>query len=282
MKTTSRKFCTLLLLSLVSAAILIFACSEDNPTEPDLTEPPQIPSVSTFLMDFDDFTTSRCTDFSPARPHNVTLSQDNWGWAALNVGIWNIIITVGLSVPAAAFVESFAHQPQQQPGGAWLWSYDFTIEEDTYTAELYGSIDTDGTYWEMYISKQELYEDFLWYTGEADLFLTEGTWTLNKDPDDPTPFVGIVWHCNVQDSTADIKYTNIVPGGPENGGYIFYGTTTDTLYDAFYDIYNKGYENHTDIEWNLTTKDGQVKDEHHFGDEQWHCWDGDLQDIECP
>ena len=282
MKRTSRKFCTLLLLSLVSVAILIFACSEDNPTEPDLAETPQIPPVSTFLMDFDDFTTSKCMAFPSTRPHNVTLSQDNWGWAALNVGIWNIIITVGLSVPAAAFVESFAHQPQQQSGGAWLWSYDFTIEEDTYTAELYGSIDTDGTYWEMYISKQEHYEDFLWYTGEADLFLTEGTWTLNKDPDDPTPFVGIVWHCDVQDSTADIKYTNIVPGGPENGGYIFYGTTTDTLYDAFYDIYNKGYENHTDIEWNLTTKDGQVKDEHHFGDEQWHCWDGDREDIACP
>ncbi|KPL16217.1 MAG: hypothetical protein AMJ92_13060, partial [candidate division Zixibacteria bacterium SM23_81] len=122
----------------------------------------------------------------------------------------------------------------------------------------------------------------LWYYGDADLFLTEGTWILNKDPEEPEPFVGIEWHRKVQDTTADIKYTNIVPDGPENGGYIFYGITNDTPYDAFYDIYNKGYDNLTNIEWNRATKDGQVKDPHHFEDEEWHCWDGDLEDIECP
>ena len=274
----------------------MFACSEDEPTEPELPEAPQIPPLSTFLMDFDDFIGQGLVHVTPeytvvTLPDSggflkTTLSKDNWGWAAFHVGVWNVIITVGLAVPVAAFAESFNHEPQQPADGSWRWSYEVTVSDDEYTAELRGEIDNFGTEWEMYISKYEdtvvVFEDFLWYFGEADLFLTEGTWTLNKDPEDPTPFVGIEWHRNLGDDPADIKYTNIVPDGPENGGYIFYGTTTDTTYDAFYHIYNKGYDNLTEIEWNRTTKDGQVKDPHHYGDQEWHCWDGDREDIECP
>jgi len=294
MKNMGENLWAYLLLTLMAAAFLMFACSEDNPTKPK--ESPEIPPLSTFLMDFGDFTTMGEVLVNPEQivlpipsdipsgedSYRITLSQDNWGWAAFHVGVWNIVITVGLAVPVASFVESFSHEPEQQPNGSWVWSYSFTVMEDEYTAELHGDIDNDGTDWEMYISKAGVYQDFLWYYGDADLFLTEGTWTLNKDPEDPIPFIGIQWHRNVQDSTADIKYSNIVPDGPENGSYIHYGITNEIPYDAFYDIYNKGYENLTNIEWNRTTKDGQVKDAHHFGDEDWHCWDGSHEDIECP
>ena len=80
----------------------------------------------------------------------------------------------------------------------------------------------------------------------------------------------------------DIKYTNIEPGGAENGGYIFYGKTTDTTYDAYYHIYNKGQDNLTEIEWNLTSKAGRIKDEKHYSDTDWHYWDENLDDIPAP
>lgn len=111
--------------------------------------------------------------------------------------------------------------------------------------------------------------------------LTEGTWTLNRSPEDPEPFIGIEWERSPESDTGTIRYTNIVPGGPENGGYIFLGTTTDTPYDAFYDIYNKGKDNHTDIQWNRTTQAGQIRDPLHFEDEAWHCWDEELADVDC-
>ena len=134
----------------------------------------------------------------------------------------------------------------------------------------------------MYISKEGGYTDFLWFSGVSNLPLTEGTWTLNHDPNDPTPYIGVEWHRDLSVGTADIKYTNIVPGGSENGGYISYGITTETPYDAFYDIYNKGQDNHTDIEWNTTTLEGHVKDLRVFLDNDWHCWNSDLEDIICP
>ena len=34
-----------------------------------------------------------------------------------------------------------------------------------------------------------------------------------------------------------------------------------------YDIYNKGQNNIIEIEWNLTTKDGHIKDSLYFSDE---------------
>lgn len=286
MKTKLSKFGLCFLLTLTVVLVLYLAGCEDEPTKPEPLKPPAIPPLSTFLMDFDDFTPIGQSSYVPngAVPQDVILSFDNWGWAALNVSIWNIIITVHAAIPVAAFVESFKHQPEQQPDSSWIWSYDFMVHDVEYTAELWGSIDNNGTEWEMYISKEGFYEDFLWYFGEADLFLTEGTWTLNKDPEDPEPipYIGILWHRDVQDSTADIRYTNIVPDGPENGGYIHYGITNDSPYDAFYDIYNKGQDNLTNIEWNRTVKNGQVKDPAHFEDEDWHCWNENLEDIDCP
>ncbi len=291
MTPTQRKFWLLLICSLAAAAVFLFACSEKDPTEPE-AKAPQIPPVSTFLMDFGDFVATGLVHVSPDYEiyslsdstilFKTALSQDTYNWAATHVGVWNLIVTVGMSVPAAAFVESFAHRPIQQPDGSWIWSYDLTVDGAQYSAALHGSIDNAGTEWEMTITKEGEYEDFLWYTGEADLFLTEGSWTLNKHPEDPIPLVGIAWHRSIADSTGDIKYTNIEPGGAENGGYIFYGTTPDTTYDAFYNIYNKGQDNLIDIEWNLATKDGRVKDGVHFQDEDWHCWDGQRQDIDCP
>lgn len=263
--------------------IVTTACKKSDTTEPE-GNPPEVPPLSSFVMDFSDFASSDTTNLTPPGIPTITgnLSYQNWWWSAVNVGVWNVILSVTLLVPKASFVAAFQHQPVQQPDGSWVWSYDFTAGGITHRAALHGSIDNDGTKWKMFITKQGAYDNFLWYSGEANLLLTEGFWLLNNKPSDQTPFLRIDWHRNLQDSTADIKYTNIVPGGAENGGYIFYGTTTDTTYDAFYDIYNKGKNNHTNIEWNRQSKAGRVKDPLHFGDSNWHCWDNQLQNIQCP
>ncbi|RMG31932.1 MAG: hypothetical protein D6732_14145, partial [Methanobacteriota archaeon] len=217
---------------------------------------------------------------------NKTLSHQNWGWAAINVAVWNSLLTITFAVPVAAFAESFNHEPEQQDDGSWVWSYNFQPPGGVlHTAELHATLLSDGVQWEMYITKQNVFDHFLWYSGISDFLGQHGTWTLFHDPTDPQPFIGIEWNRNPAQGTADIKYTNIIPNGPENGGYIFYGITNQFPYDAFYDIYHKSQDNHTNIEWNRTLKNGRVKDPLHFGDSAWHCWDildHQLQDIPCP
>ena len=185
-------------------------------------------------------------------------------------------------IPVAAFVESFNHSPEQQPDYSWVWSYDVPVNNVDYTAELHGRFIDNGVRWEMYLSKEGEYSDFPWYYGESDLPATEGFWILKNNPNDPTDLLRIDWHRDIADGTSDISYTNIVPGGPENGGYIRYEVTTDTLHDRKYEIFNKGKDNTTYIEWDSTTLAGGVKDEQHFGDNDWHCWDDEHRDCDCP
>jgi hypothetical protein len=185
-------------------------------------------------------------------------------------------------VPVAAFRASFHNIPLQQDDGSWLWSYSVNFGGSIYTAELLAKFITEGVRWEMRITKEGEYEDFLWYYGECDLPATEGFWILKQSPSVPNDLVRINWSRNISAGTHAIRYTNIVPDGPENGGYIDTQYTKGVPYDHIWDMYNKGEDNHTYIEWSSTTKEGRIKDFNHFGDDDWHCWDSDRMNITCP
>ena len=105
---------------------------------------------------------------------------------------------------------------------------------------------------------------------------------MKQSPVVPEDLLRIDWSRNITADTHTIRYTNIVPDGPENGGYIDARHTEDTPYDHIWDIYNKGQDNHTYIEWSSITGEGRVNDLKHFGDEDWHCWDSDRINVVCP
>jgi hypothetical protein len=257
-----------LLLVLVIPLLTAAGCS-------DVSGAPTIPPEDTFVISFEDFRTAGLTCFDIG-------DQSNWNYAALSVGIWSTIIKVGLAVPVAAFQASFHNIPLHQPDGSWLWSYSVNIGGTIHTAQLHAQFITEGVHWAMNISKQGQYADFLWYYGDCDLPATEGFWILKTSPTDPTDLIRIDWSRDVSAGTHAVRYTNIVPDGPENGGYIDTQYTNDTPYDHIWDLYNKGQDNHTYIEWSSTGGEGRIKDSNHFGDEDWHCWDIDHINSECP
>jgi hypothetical protein len=275
-----KRSAVIVLLPLLTVWLLPGCGSDDDITGTQPT-PPDLPPVASFVMDFSDFASGQIHEGVRGGQPVDEASKANWGWAAGNVLVWNTLITVGLVVPVASFLEAFHHEPTRQPDTTWVWDYNFMAQGAVHLAELHGKKVEDEVQWEMHISKEGEYTDFVWYSGLSLLDGTGGTWTLYSSPTEPSPLVGIEWHRDAETQTADIKYTNIVPDGPENGGYIAYGTTTDDPFDAFYDIYNKGLDNHTDIEWNRSTKAGRVKDPNHFTDSEWHCWDSALDDVPC-
>ena len=65
-------------------------------------------------------------------------------------------------------------------------------------------------------------------------------------------------------------------------GFIEYGVIDDDTYDAFYDIYNAADVNQVDIDANRTSNEGRVRNPAHFGDEEWHYWDGNHCDSVAP
>ena len=267
----------------------------------DVSGAPTIPPMETFLIPFDAFTgdaTSSSVSVTESQMQTTPLScpvgeqfplasalssnQSNWDHAALNVGFWSAVVIIGLAVPVAAFRASFQHTPVQQPDGSWIWSYSVSVGGSVYSAELHGQFIPEGVHWDMRISKEGVYEDFLWYYGEHKLPATEGFWILKQSPAIPDDLIQIDWSRNISADTCAIRYTNIVPDGQENGGYIDVQHTEDIPYDYIWDIYNKGQDNHTYIEFSSSTEEGRVKDFQHFGDNDWHCWDGDRMNVVCP
>ena len=262
---------------------------------------PTIPPLETFLIPFEAFTDSGTSGLvsvaeSPMQTAPLSFyvseqgvlfpaqtgSQSNWNHAALNVGFWRLAVAVGLAVPVAAFQASFRNIPLQQEDGSWIWSYSVRVGGSVHSAKLHGQFITEGVRWEMRISKEGEYEDFLWYYGESKLPATEGFWILKQSPEVPEDLLRIDWSRNIATDAHTIRYTNIVPDGPENGGYIDAQYTGEIPYDHIWDIYNKGQDNHTYIEWSDVTGEGRVKDMKHFGDDDWHCWDSDRQNAACP
>jgi len=255
---------------------LIVSCEDDKTTNPQ-DQIPTIPPQSSFVINFNEF-----PDTSSVNPVNPNLTTRNWTWAAGNVEFLQSILNVTLAIPVAAFLESFNHQPTQQPDGSWLWQYTVTFQEETYTAKLYGNIVTDGVNWQMLLSKSGSYQDFEWFTGFSNLPATEGTWMLNRDPLTPSPFLSIEWMRNIQDEIANVKYTLMSTSVLQQGGYIYFGKTNEVPLNRFYQIFKADADNLIDIKWSYESHFGRVKDSVYFQDSNWHCWDDRLEDTECP
>lgn len=279
----SFKFKSCCTVAVLLSIIFMIGCTKNDPLGSQKGPAPDIPPVSTFLMDFTVFPSSRLSKPLPTFDDNSDrlMSNKNWAFSAFQAGVWNTLITIGFAVPVAAFVESFNHEPEYRSDGTWVWTYQVPVNGVKHTAELHAKPALSGIQWEMYISKENAYSHFKWYDGFSNIPATEGSWTLYKSPEDQLPMIEIVWHRTPGQGTGDIRYTNVIPNGPENGGYIYYGKSKNDVYDAFYHIYNKGKDNLTVIEWNSTMKNGRVKDTQHFGDNDWHCWDRNLQDVDC-
>lgn len=261
-------------------AMLLWSCSTDpTGSDPDGIAP-ELPPTNTMLMDFSGFAGAT---LKPADQPSKTMTRQNWTYSALKAGIWNVLLAVTFVVPVTAYLEAFNHQPVQQSDGTWIWSYSYTVPANnvTYDAELHGRLTANGSEWEMYItSSNGQFNNYLWFSGQANLTLTNGTWTLNQAVGEQ-PFILVEWQRTTDNQIASIRYTDIRPGAAENGRYIHYGINTDPLFDTFYDIYEMPAANMVDIEWLRSTGEGRVKDQAHFGDDAWHCWDSNQDDVAC-
>lgn len=255
---------------------MVLLISFSSCTEDETNGAPEIPPLSTMVADFTQFNDNAID------PDGRVTSKTNFAHAALNVGFWNLALVANLAIPVAAFKVAFTEDPVfDEANDQWVWSYDFDFDGDKITAKLTGKFVSEGVQWNMYITRESKFEDFLWYTGTSNLSVTEGTWDLNIYPQDPTPFLTIEWHRSNDSDIADIRYNYVVPQDANNGSYLEYGITDDANFDVFYNIYLKGEDKSVEIKLNRETKAGQVKNMDYFEDEDFHCWDENMEDIEC-
>lgn len=264
MKKLTNKALIIGLLMVIVAGMMFSSCKKKTP--------PDLPPKSAFVLSDMDSTAQKATP----------QSAWNFFYASADVAIWTTLLKVGLVVPTAAYTEAYKHQPKHVSGNKWLWEYDVNVLLATYNVKLYGTYTPEGSIeWEMVLSKNGGFQDFTWFTGTQNAEGTSGNWVLYKSPTENYQLLQIDWTRNSEDSTGSLKYTNIVPDGNENGGYIFYGNDQTGEYNAYYDIYNKGANNLTEIDYNTIYHNGRVKDPNTFKDSLWHCWDENFMDTDC-
>lgn len=273
-------------LAFLTAAFLTFvltqSCQKTELLDPYEGKPaPTLPTKEMFfinLSEFDQFN-------GPTDDAVVDRTVNNFSHAAGNVFVWNTLLTIPLILPTLAFEESFNHDPVYQGMGVWLWSYQFTDNAGgIYQAELYGELlVNDEVKWDMYISKVGSFSHVHWYTGIVAIDNSYANWTLNFDPYDTKPFMNIQYQQDNGSGVASIRYTNVIPGDLNNGSYIEYkeGDVVPGEYDRGYDVFIISNNNLLEINWNSILKNGRVKDPLFFGDDNWHCWDNNLQDVNC-
>lgn len=258
MKTNVRQ----IFLALLAILFVAQSCKKE-----DEGTPPEIPPAdAAFKISTDDF-------------NNSSKGMANWANAAVHVFVWQTAINLTMVLPVAAYAEAVKnHEPEYIGEQTWEWTYDFTVLVK-HSAKLHGTVRGDSVDWKMYISKEGAFENFLWYTGTSAFNGTGGYWDLVKSPTETGNWLHIDWKRN-NDETGYIKYSGVKNGSDIYGDYIHAERTGNDL-DAKYDIRDASESKDVFIEWSTQFKNGRIKSSKLFSDENWHCWDESLHDVDC-
>jgi hypothetical protein len=271
-------YCLQLILSIVM--VLFWGCEKKG-------DPPVLPPAESMIIDFTEFTAGRkSVEMIPGTKGVAAAENTNWTVAATVAGVWNSILIINLAVPVAAFYKAIEIKPSYLDNKKWEWRYSVNAVGITYNARLTGQIQADNIKWEMYIGREGVggFPEFLWYEGTTALDGSSGQWIVTHSPQAQVPMLQIDW-AKEGSEIGSVKYTYIKTGENFKDSYIEYGLTSNTL-NAYYTVHF--YETvraafvDVNIEWSTTDHNGRIKSVDYFQDTNWHCWDGNGNDITCP
>lgn len=243
----------------------------------DKDDRPDLPPAELLFMDYSDF------EEQPGLSKGSIESHENFIHAYGTVLFWHSpFITVHTALPVAAYKIAMAQEAVDLGDNTWKWSYDFGWGELSYVVSLTASrINNEEFSIEMNVALASSPEmGILWFDGVVRYDHTQANWTIYKEG--TVAVVEAEMQADFENENASLKYTYVEPDMEETGSYILYEYDSQEAYDASYTLsLSAGM---TEIEWNISTKEGHVKDEANFGDANWHCWDSlanGLADKDC-
>lgn len=265
-------FKSILGLAAMVALLMFFVACESEPVD----ERPELPPVESMMMEFSDF------EGQPGGTKASEISYNNFTHSYFSVFYWNLISAVTMTLPVAAYGHALQQEAIYVGDHTWEWSFDFNYEGTDYSAVLTASrISNEKFSAEMKIGLAALpAQGMKWFDGEVRYDHSHAIWKLYKEGS--VQVLEAEWHKDFESEAADLKYKYIEPEQEETGSFIIFNYMPQEVYDAAYTISLAAGS--TEIEWNITSKEGRVKDEVKFGDTNWHCWDSHangLADRDC-
>jgi hypothetical protein len=281
-----KKSFSILLLAIVML-MPVTSCKKDK------GKPPVLPPYESMAIDFNKLTDSKKSSAGFSETKDVPDPDENFMFSAGVVGFWNLILTVNLVVPVTAFKLAVSNTPVWVADKTWEWKYSVSGVVGTYKARLVGKTQAANIKWEMYITREGTgaFAEFLWFEGTTALDGSSGQWIVNVSNQVQQPYLQIDW-TKTGTNIGSVKYTYLRAQNDAGGtdlfknSYIQYGLTTAAL-NAYYTVHvyeplvTQGFVD-VFIEQNSTAGNGRVKALYKFGDNLWHCWDADKNNITCP
>lgn len=277
------------ILALLFSVSVMQSCQKDEITEPPVeVDAPELPKLAMFTMPTSEFDPALVDTSGLNKNPNRFLTDTyfNWFHAAINLVVWHTVVALNTAAPIAAFQAAFYVQPVFIGNLTFEWAYDYTAPVElgghTYNVSLTGQWNPDfqEVYWEMHLSQEGGYTDFLWYTGTTSVDNNTSQFSLNHQPYNPQNFIQLDYQGDESTGEEHLRFTNIIPSSLDFGDYIEYHKVPGAPLDRGFNVLaDPG--NLLEIQWHETTKEGRVRHEQRFGDTDWHCWDGELKDVVC-
>lgn len=258
-------------LTALFSILLICSCVPEPVLE--IGDPPIIPPLSTFSMDW---------GIVNAEEGSRKTDESNWSFSSSAVNRWRLLVDTTLAAPIASLAEARNYEPiYDHTAQAWIWEYDFTVGTNIFNARLQGRKNSLESRWEMYVTDAGSFSNFRWFTGQTEPDGLSGSWTVLKEAGNTDPFLKIDWNRIENDEASNIRYTNITPLTEDTRSYIFFQRDDATEFNRKYLIYSKHFNNETDILWSAEFKNGQVRDFRQYNNNDFQCWGAALQDKKC-
>jgi hypothetical protein len=255
----------------LSVMIMLVACDSENENNQDLK--PTMPPEYSMAPDFSDFETGE---------NQRSQTIENWFYSAVNVSVYSAILSSNLAIPSTAFKTTITQEPFfDTQAGVWTWENSFSANSNDFSIRLTADVVDNNVNWIGYISSSaNNIEDFVWFQGESNVDGNTGSWTLFESPQNPSAWISTEWSRNEQETVANAKFT-IEKDGDLSGSYIDYNRDEEADLNRSVEISNTQSGDLIEIYWSSELKFGRVKSQGHFGDSNFHCWDQNLQDVDC-
>jgi len=238
-------------------SIYISACIPKEKT------PPPIPPIESASIDFSYF-------------EKETKDNTNFSFVTEKVLKWKALLQDSLSIHHEILNTAAQNKFVFQKEKTWLSDFSFSIEnKGMYSAKFFGIIELDTVSYKAFVS-YDFFSDIIYLDGSAYNNTKIGKWEFNK--------IQLIDSTKIKLLTANWDFSNINKikitnnqAGEENLNYILQIDSVDNEYNYYIDIYNKGDENHSIIQWNSSTNIGRVKDKLRFNNEDWYYWNSNFE-----
>lgn len=191
---------------------------------------------------------------------------------------WKALLEDSLNIHHAILNNAAQNEFDFQKDNTWLNNFSFNIEDKgVYKAHFFCITEVDTVLYKSFIS-YDYFSDIIFLDGKTYNDAQTGEWEFLKVQRIDTTkikFLTANWDFYKKNK---IKFINN-QAGENNLNYIMQMDSVEDKFNKYIDIYNKGAENHSLIQWNSLTKVGRVKDKLRFSNDDWHYWDSNLEDI---